>query len=91
MTNGNAFYRITNSSNSAGWDRLLIADHQKRFAASEETRTAYSPRHTYICLCLMEGADTHLIAKNCGTSVEMIENLRFASPQPAGYDSDQCT
>jgi integrase len=36
-------------------------------------RTAYSLRHTYICLRLMEGADIYQIAKNCRTSVEMIE------------------
>ncbi len=36
-------------------------------------RTTYSLRHTYICLRLMEGADIYQIAKNCRTSVEMIE------------------
>ncbi|MDE2150269.1 MAG: site-specific integrase [Gammaproteobacteria bacterium] len=36
-------------------------------------RTAYSLRHTYISLRLMEGADIYQIAKNCRTSVEMIE------------------
>jgi integrase len=38
-----------------------------------QTRTAYSLRHTYICLRLMEGANIYQIAKNCRTSVEMIE------------------
>jgi integrase len=38
-----------------------------------QSRTAYSLRHTYICLRLMEGADVYQIAKNCRTSVEMIE------------------
>jgi hypothetical protein len=37
-------------------------------------RTAYSLRHTYICMRLMEGADIYQVAKNCRTSVEMIEN-----------------
>lgn len=37
-------------------------------------RTAYSFRHTYICFRLMEGADIYQIAKNCRTSVEMIES-----------------
>jgi hypothetical protein len=37
--------------------------------------TAYSLRHTYICLRLMEGADIYQIAKNCRTSVEMIETF----------------
>jgi hypothetical protein len=38
-------------------------------------RTAYSLRHTDICLRLMEGADIYQIAKNCRTSVEMIEKF----------------
>jgi integrase len=38
-----------------------------------QSRTAYSLRHTYICMRLMEGADIYQIAKNCRTSVEMIE------------------
>ena len=36
-------------------------------------RTAYSLRHTYISMRLNEGADIYQIAKNCRTSVEMIE------------------
>ncbi|HEX4077667.1 MAG TPA: site-specific integrase [Xanthobacteraceae bacterium] len=39
-----------------------------------QARTTYSLRHTYICMRLMEGADIYQIAKNCRTSVEMIEN-----------------
>jgi integrase len=41
-------------------------------------RTAYSLRHTYICMRLMEGADIYQIAKNCRTSVEMIEKFYAA-------------
>jgi integrase len=41
-------------------------------------RTAYSLRHTYICMRLMEGADIYQVAKNCRTSVEMIENFYAA-------------
>lgn len=41
-------------------------------------RMAYSLRHTYICLRLMEGADIYQIAKNCRTSVEMIEKYYAA-------------
>ena len=41
-------------------------------------RTAYSLRHTYICMRLMEGADIYQIAKNCRTSVEMIEQFYAA-------------
>jgi integrase len=38
-------------------------------------RSAYSLRHTYICLRLMDGADIYQIAKNCRTSVEMIQKF----------------
>jgi integrase len=41
-------------------------------------RSAYSLRHTYICLRLREGADIYQIAKNCRTSVEMIEKFYAA-------------
>ncbi|MBU1375451.1 MAG: site-specific integrase [Alphaproteobacteria bacterium] len=44
----------------------------------DRPRTAYSLRHTYICLRLMEGADIYQIAKNCRTSVEMIEKFYAA-------------
>jgi len=44
-----------------------------KFDREGQRRTAYSLRHTYICLRLMEGADIYQIAKNCRTSVEMIE------------------
>ena len=36
-------------------------------------RTTYSFRHTYISMRLSEGADIYQVAKNCRTSVEMIE------------------
>lgn len=38
-----------------------------------KARTAYSLRHSYICFRLLEGADIYQVAKNCRTSVEMIE------------------
>jgi integrase len=41
-------------------------------------RTAYSLRHTYICFRLMEGANVWQVAKNCRTSVEMIEKYYAA-------------
>lgn len=44
-----------------------------KFDRDGKPRTAYSLRHTYICMRLMEGADIYQIAKNCRTSVEMIE------------------
>jgi integrase len=41
----------------------------------DHIRTCYSLRHTYICLRLLEGADIYQVAKNCRTSVEMIEKF----------------
>lgn len=49
-----------------------------KFDRDEKPRTAYSLRHTYICMRLMEGADIYQIAKNCRTSVEMIEKFYAA-------------
>ena len=46
-----------------------------KFDRDGNSRTAYSLRHTYICMRLMEGADIYQIAKNCRTSVEMIEKF----------------
>lgn len=56
-----------------------ILDEEKlKFDREGQRRTAYSLRHTYICLRLMEGADIYQIAKNCRTSVEMIEKYYAA-------------
>jgi len=64
------------------WQRELfkkILDEENlRFDREGRPRTAYSLRHTYICLRLMEGADIYQIAKNCRTSVEMIEKYYAA-------------
>jgi integrase len=49
-----------------------------KFDRDGKPRTAYSLRHTYICLRLMEGADIYQLAKNCRTSVEMIEKFYAA-------------
>lgn len=38
-----------------------------------KARTAYSLRHAYVCLRLMEGADVYAVARNCRTSVELIQ------------------
>jgi integrase len=52
----------------------IILDEEKlKFDREGNRRTAYSLRHTYVCFRLMEGADIYQIAKNCRTSVEMIE------------------
>ena len=54
---------------------LIALSNQKQTSSSI---TAYSLRHTYICLRLLEGADIYQIAKNCRTSVEMIEKYYAA-------------
>lgn len=70
-------------------DLVFPADHKKQFNAildendlkldrEGNRRTAYSLRHTYICFRLLEGADIYQIAKNCRTSVEMIEKFYAA-------------
>ena len=46
-----------------------------KFDREGHMRTCYSLRHTYICLRLLEGADIYQVAKNCRTSVEMIEKF----------------
>lgn len=43
-----------------------------------QQRTAYSLRHTYISMRLMEGANIYQIANNCRTSVKMIEEFYAA-------------
>ena len=56
----------------------VLAEQKLKFDRDENRRTAYSLRHTYICFRLMEGADIYQIAKNCRTSVEMIEKFYAA-------------
>jgi integrase len=51
----------------------LLDELGLKFDRDGNVRTSYSLRHTYICFRLMEGADIYQIAKNCRTSVEMIE------------------
>ena len=46
-----------------------------KFDRDGNRRTSYSLRHTYICLRLPQGADIYQVAKNCRTSVEMIEKF----------------
>ena len=78
------FQRMVERNRAEPTDRLFPADHKKQFnRILEETglkfdrqgnrRTLYSLRHSYISFRLLEGADIYQIAKNCRTSVEMIE------------------
>jgi hypothetical protein len=58
--------------------KTILEEENLRFDRDGRPRTSYSLRHTYICLRLMEGADIYQIAKNCRTSVEMIEKYYAA-------------
>jgi len=64
----------------------VLNEEGLKFDRDGQRRTAYSLRHTYICLRLMEGADIYQIAKNCRTSVEMIEKF-YASHIKTSLDT----
>ncbi|MBI1262775.1 MAG: site-specific integrase [Rhizobiales bacterium] len=79
------FQRLKKRNNGQPTDKLFPRFQREIFNAvldelklktdrEGQRRTAYSLRHTYICMRLMQGADIYQIAKNCRTSVEMIEN-----------------
>ena len=78
------FRRLKKRNNLKPGDRLFPKSHRQllrdileelglRFDRHGNRRSAYSLRHTYICFRLMEGADIYQLAKNCRTSVEMIQ------------------
>ena len=78
------FERMKERNQPEATDRLFPTDHKKQFNRILEEqklkfdrqgnrRTLYSLRHSYISFRLLEGADIYQIAKNCRTSVEMIE------------------
>src|SRR5262249_45937958 len=69
--------RIFPKSHHAQFNRILIELGLKHDREGRP-RTLYSLRHTYICFRLMEGADIYILAKNCRTSVEMIEKYYAA-------------
>jgi integrase len=59
------------------WSRdlfnAILNEEKLRCDRDGKPRTAYSLRHTYICLRLLEGTNIYQIAKNCRTSVGAIE------------------
>jgi len=78
------YKRLKARNNPERTDRLFTQRHSEllnsvlveenlKFDREGQVRTAYSLRHTYICMRLTEGADIYQVAKNCRTSVEMIE------------------
>jgi integrase len=56
----------------------ILLEEGLRFDRDGQRRTAYSLRHTYISTRLLEGASIHMIANNCRTSVQMIEQFYAA-------------
>ena len=78
------FQRVRDRNNPEPTDLLFPQNHKKQFNNLLERldlkfdregsrRTFYSLRHSYISFRLLEGADIYQIAKNCRTSVEIIE------------------
>ena len=78
------FQRLKDRNDPKPTDLLFPQDHKKqfnnllnrlelKFDREGNSRTLYSLRHSYISFRLLEGADIYQIAKNCRTSVEMIE------------------
>lgn len=83
------FERLKRRNNPQPPDRIFPKSHHAmfneilkelglKFDREGRPRTLYSLRHTYICFRLMEGADIYMLAKNCRTSVEMIEKYYAA-------------
>jgi integrase len=56
----------------------ILTEENLKFDRDGQRRTAYSLRHTYISMRLMEGANIHQIANNYRTSVQMIEQFYAA-------------
>jgi integrase len=78
------FERMKERAGGRPTDYIFPVDHKRQFNRILEEqglkfdregnrRTLYSLRHSYISFRLLEGADIYQIAKNCRTSVEMIE------------------
>jgi integrase len=91
------FQRLRKRNNPQPTERLFPKTHRDlfntildevglKFDREGNRRTAYSLRHTYVCFRLMEGADIYQIAKNCRTSVEMIEKY-YASHIKTSLDA----
>lgn len=56
----------------------ILREEELKEDRDGKLRTAYSLRHYYISQRIMEGANIHAVANNCGTSVEMIEKFYAA-------------
>ena len=58
--------------------RTILLQHGLQFDRDGQRRTVYSLRHSYISFRLKAGADIYEVAKNCRTSVQMIEKYYAA-------------
>ena len=56
----------------------ILEKTKLKFDRDNKARAAYSLRHFYICMRLTEGGDIYQLAKNCRTSVEMIQKFYAA-------------
>ena len=68
--------RFSNSYQPQGLNgsfRRLMRDSGLMKSADGQNRTLYSLRHTYATLALLDGMDTHTLAKQMGNSAAMIE------------------
>jgi len=78
------FFRLIKRNNPTSTEKVfpkmqrrlftkVLEENNLLFDRDGKRRSMYSLRHTYISLRLMEGADIYQIAKNCRTSVDIIE------------------
>lgn len=73
--------------NHHGLFNAILDEEGLKFDREGQRRSSYSLRHTYICLRIMEGANVWQVAKNCRTSVEMIEKY-YASHIANSIDAE---
>jgi len=64
-----------------GCFELLLKDCNLLKDKHDEDRTLYSLRHTYATMNLLKGVDIHLLSRQMGTSVAMIES-HYSHIQP---------
>ena len=73
-----------------------LEEEKLRVDREGQARTAYSLRHKYICLRLIEGADIYQIAMNCRTPVAKFDSISASirtsttdTPSPATAAKDR--
>ena len=69
-------FRTRDGSRVKDWHgafEILMKESGLLYDIEDQRRTLYSLRHTYATFELMKGTDIHLLAKQMGTSIGMIE------------------